>query len=434
MFRTEKIADGVQLHILPTSKFKTVTSKVYVQTALGAATSMTALLPMVMARGCEKYPTMQEVAAQLADLYGARFGCDVAKIGERQCIEFYYELPAGTYVEEPELGSRGMATFADLVCRPKVEGGGFDPQYVEQEKVNLKNLIRGLIDNKRSYALQRFYQTMFAGEPFAVYKYGTVEEVEPITPEELLEHYRRLMSENPIDIFVVGDVDEGSVVDHWSRGLMGRNGVRSMPAASEFRTPKEVREVEEEEDLQQGILFLGYRTPVTYSSPDYYKLLVYSGVLGGFPHSKLFINVREKASLAYYVWTHVEATKGFMLINAGIHPDNYQKAVDIILEQVEAVNQGNISLPELEATKRGLINNFLTMEDNPMAVIDRGMLGNIHNVQREVEEAVDRVREVTVDDLVEQGQRLKLDTIYFLRGPGGRPGGGQGAGQEVQFR
>ena len=112
-----------------------------------------------------------------------------------------------------------MATFADLVCRPKVEGGGFDPQYVEQEKVNLKNLIRGLIDNKRSYALQRFYQTMFAGEPFAVYKYGTVEEVEPITPEELLEHYRRLMSENPIDIFVVGDVDEGSVVDHWSRDL-----------------------------------------------------------------------------------------------------------------------------------------------------------------------------------------------------------------------
>ena len=207
-----------------------------------------------------------------------------------------------------------------------------------------------------------------------------------------------------------------------------------MPAASEFRTPKEVREVEEEEDLQQGILFLGYRTPVTYSSPDYYKLLVYSGSIRGLSHSKLFINVREKASLAYYVWTHVEATKGFMLINAGIHPDNYQKAVDIILEQVEAVNQGNISLPELEATKRGLINNFLTMEDNPMAVIDRGMLGNIHNVQREVEEAVDRVREVTVDDLVEQGQRLKLDTIYFLRGPGGRPGGGQGAGQEVQFR
>ncbi|NLY29053.1 MAG: insulinase family protein [Firmicutes bacterium] len=434
MFRTEKIADGVQLHILPTSKFKTVTSKIYVQTALGAATGLTALLPMVMARGSEEYPTMQEVAAQLADLYGARFGCDVAKIGERQCMEFYYELPAGAYVEEPELVDRGMATFAELILRPKVDGDGFDPLYVEQEKLNLKNLIRGLIDDKRSYALQRFYQNMFAGEPFAVYKYGTVEEVEPITPEELLGHYRRLMSENPMDIFVVGDVDEGSVVDNWTRRLGERNGVGLLPPGSEYRTPKEVKQVQEEEDLQQGILFLGYRTPVTYSSPDYYKLLVYSGVLGGFPHSKLFINVREKASLAYYVWTHVEATKGFMLINAGIHPDNYQKAVDIILEQVEAVNQGDVSSQELKATKMGLINNFLTMEDNPMAVIDRGMLGNVHGVQREVEEAVDRVREVSVDDLVEQGQRLKLDTVYFLRGPGGSFSGGQGSGQEVQFR
>ncbi len=120
-----------------------------------------------------------------------------------------------------------------------------------------------------------------------------------------------------------------------------------------------------------------------------------------------------------------------MLINAGIHPDNYRQAVDIILEQVEAVNQGKVSLEELEATKRGLINDFLTMEDNPMAIIDRGMLGTIHGIQREVEEAINQVRRVSVEDLVEQGQNLKLDTIYFLRGRG-ESGGGQGSEEEVQ--
>ena len=434
MFKTEEILDGVRLHILPTAKFKTVTSKIYVQTALGNATSLTALLPLVISRGSEKYPTMQEVAAQLADLYGARFGGDVAKIGELQCIEFYYELPAGAYVGEPGLVGRGMAALAELVCRPKVEGDGFEPQYVDQEKTNLKNLISGLINNKRSYALQRFYETMFAGEPFAVYKYGTPAEVEPITPQGLLQHFRQVMRENPIDIFIVGDVDEGSVREHWRQGLMERNGVRSVPAAAQSRAPQAVQEVQEEEDLQQGILFLGYRTPITYSSPDYYKHQEYSGVLGGFPHAKLFVNVREKASLAYYVWTHVEGTKGFMLINAGIHPDNYRQAVDIIVDQVEAVNRGEVSAQELEATKRGLINSLLTMEDDPMAVSDRGRLGRVHGIQRDVEEAVDSVRQVSVEDLVEQGQKLKLDTIYFLRGrAGGEAGGGQGAGQEVQL-
>ncbi|HHV93200.1 MAG TPA: insulinase family protein [Firmicutes bacterium] len=434
MFRTVRIADEVRLHVLPTSKFKTVTSKVYVQTALGAATGLTALVPMVLARGSERYPTMQAVAAQLADLYGARFGCDVVKIGERQCMEFYYELPAGVYVNEPDLVSRGMTAFAELIFHPKVVDTGFDPLYVDQEKTNLKNLIRGLIDNKRSYALQRFYETMFAGEPFALYKYGTEEEVDSITPKELLQHYRQVMAKNPIDVFVVGDVDENSLADLWSQTLPERLGARQLPELEEFKEPKEVKEVQEEEDLQQGILFLGYRTPVTYSSPDYYKLLVYSGVLGGFPHSKLFINVREKASLAYYVWTHVEATKGFMLINAGIHPDNYQKAVNIILGQVEALNQGRVTEEELEATKRGLINSFLTMEDNPTATIDRGMLEAVHGVRRTPQEVVDLVRRVTVEDLVEQGRKLKLDTIYFLRGEMEKSASGNRAGQEVQLR
>ena len=418
MFRTERIAEGVRLHSLTTSKFKTITNKVYVQTALGENTAMTALLPMVMSRGSAKFPTMQAIASHLANLYGARFGCDVAKIGERHCMEFYYEMASNSYVgNDLQLFDEGIATLVQLICHPRMEGNGFYPEYVQQEKMNLKNQINSLIDNKRNYALQQFYEAMFAGEPFATYKYGTVEEVEGITPQSLLEHYQVIMSGNPIDIFVVGDFDVDVVREKWVEGLAGiRNGHGSVSLAKSSASPKQVRRVEEEGDLQQGILFLGYRTPITYSSPDYYKLLVYSGVLGGFPHSKLFINVRERASLAYYAWARVEATKGFLMVNAGIHPDNYQEAVEIILHQVEEMNEGKISFDELEATKQGLISGILTMEDNAMAIIDRGLIGAINGVRRGMEEAVRAIREVEVEDLVEQGGLMELDTIYFLRG------------------
>ena len=101
---------------------------------------------------------------------------------------------------------------------------------------------------------------------------------------------------------------------------------------------------------------------------------------------------------------------------------------------MEALNQGRVTEEELEATKRGLINSFLTMEDNPTATIDRGMLEAVHGVRWTPQEVVDLVRRVTVEDLVEQGRKLKLDTIYFLRGEMEKSASGNRAGQEVQLQ
>ena len=434
MFRAEEIAEGVRLHGLSTRKFKTITSKIYVQTPLGENTALTALLPLVLSRGSRGLPTMQAIASHLADLYGARFGSDVAKIGERHCLEFYYEIADSAYVgKNAEPLDGGMAMLGELICRPRIEGNGFYPQYVGQEQHNLVNLINSLIDNKRSYAVQQFYRVMFADEPFSTYKYGTVQEVRQVTPPALLGHYREIMAQNPIDIFVVGDVDLVALKEKWQKELSElRDGYHPLPLVRDHPTPGEIKKVQEEGDLQQGILLMGYRTPTFYDSPDYYKLLVYSGVLGAFPHSKLFINVREKASLAYYVWAQLEATKGFLMINAGIHPDNYAKAVEIILDQIDAINQGKVSSEELEATKRGLINGVLTMEDNAIAMIDRAMIGAVNGVFRDTKETINAIRQVSKEDLIEQGRQLQLDTIYFLKGhpedaPMGRDRGKEGA-------
>lgn len=418
MFKSEEIAPGVRLHFLPTDKYKTVTYRVYVQTALGQAPAFTALLPMVLSRGSSRFPTMQAIAVQLAELYGARFGCDVAKIGERHCMDFYFEMVSPAYVRDgSELLYQGMATLLDLLLNPRKGANGFCSEYVEQEKANLENRIKGLIDDKRSYAQQRFLENMFQGEPFATYKYGTSDEVKTATPESLWQHYEAVIAQSPIDVFIVGEVDSAAIATSWERAIAEvRNGYSGLPPVHMQISQKEVRQVRETGDLQQGILFMGYRTPVTYSSADYHKLLVYTGVLGGFPHSKLFTNVRERASLAYYVWSRVDATKGFLVINAGINPEDYDEAVQIITEQVDELNRGAVTSLELEKTKRGLVSAFLTMQDNAMAVVDRGMMELVNETERDIPATLDGIEAITIEDLVEQGAALKLDTIYFLEG------------------
>src|SRR5690606_29021228 len=114
------------------------------------------------------------------------------------------------------------------------------------------------------------------------------------------------------DVFVVGDVDPDRV-EEWVREALPipRGTVVPVPPPKN-RVPGALKEVQEEEEVHQGIVAIGYRTSVRYPDDGYPRLLMYNGILGAYPHSKLFMNVRERASLAYFAASRLDATKGII--------------------------------------------------------------------------------------------------------------------------
>ena len=121
-------------------------------------------------------------------------------------------------------------------------------------------------------------------------------------------------------------------------------------------------------DVNQGKLAVGY-TGINYTHGQYAPLLVYASILGG-PHSKLFNNVRERASLAYYTFARLEKMKGLMVIGAGIEISNFRKTIDIIEEQLRQMKKGIISESELTAAKMALTNDLHSMKDSQMQITD----------------------------------------------------------------
>ncbi|UUZ95673.1 insulinase family protein [Paenibacillus sp. P25] len=101
----------------------------------------------------------------------------------------------------------------------------------------------------------------------------------------------------------------------------------------ERRQPAQVKEVVERLEVNQGKLNMGLRINTSYADENYPAALMYNGILGGYPHSKLFTNVREKASLAYYASSRLDGHKGILTIQSGIEIGNYEKAVNIIKER-----------------------------------------------------------------------------------------------------
>lgn len=425
-FSTWELRPGVHLHVAPTEKFKTVRIRVALETPLAQDTATAnALVPMVLRRGSQRYPTLRDIARHLESLYGSAFGFDTRKIGESQIIEAHYHVPSERFLPGADGLLRASVEFlAETLLRPlRTADGAFLPEYVQSERESLRQRIDGLVDERMQYAVQRCYANMCRDEPFGIYRYGRSEDLSHIDPAGLYARYERLIGESRVHIIVVGAVDPEKTRELFAAGFpIPRDGLVDIPAPA-VAQPDSVRTVVERLDVLQGVLVLGCRLPVRYADDAYPALLMYNGVLGGFSHSKLFMEVRERASLAYTAFSRMDTVKGVQILFAGIDVGKFEQARDIMLRQLDDVREGKVTDSELEATRKALVNGLRSGLDDPGQIIHARLLGAVGGRQWGVDELVAAVEDVTRDDIAEVARGVALDTVYFLRDHAGEDEG-----------
>ena len=422
IFERSQLKNGINLFVHPTKKFKTILVQLVFHRQLREEdVTASALLPSVLERGSVKYPTRRDLAQRLEELYGTEFTADVAKKGERQFVIFSLDLVHDQYLPgESRLLRQALEILGDIVLNPLVDKDSFKDDFVRQEKEQHEKVIKGLINDKMAYSMDRCLQAMCKDEPFGVFKYGTVERLQEIDAASLYQFYQRFLAESPVDLHIIGDVDVAAVaslaedVFAFSRGKED-----TVPATEVVKEVDEVRYVREELDVNQGKLVLGFRTGLSYADDDYFPLLVYNGILGAFPHSKLFQNVREKASLAYYAYSRLEKHKGLMVISSGIEVKDYDQALDIIRKQIDDMMEADFSQEVFDNTIIGLRNQFLVEEDSAGLVVNRALDGMLAGRHENTKELVKRLNAVTRDDVARVAKQINLDTVYFLTQKGG---------------
>ncbi|WP_202077208.1 EF-P 5-aminopentanol modification-associated protein YfmF [Caldalkalibacillus salinus] len=415
-FLTEKVND-IPVHIYPTDKYKTNFISLYIRQPLADEHhTKVALIPQILNRGTEKYPTAGQFKQALEELYGASLNADVMKRGEEQIIVFRMQMANEKFLsDQTPLLEKGIELLSEVLLRPLTENDSFVERHVDIEKELLKRRLEQIKDDKMRYANKRCVEEMFAEERFRLFSNGSLDQIIDLSPKQLYQYYRQMIESHPIELFVAGDVDKDQVKNTVQQHLQLPRGEQIKMHGTEIK--KEVveeREVVERTKISQGKLHIGCRTATVYNDDDYVALQVCNGVFGGFSHSKLFQHVREKESLAYYVSSSVESHKGFMMIMSGIEFKNYQKTVDIIKQQLKETANGNITDEELNQTKAVLVNQILESEDQPFQQMERYMHGIIGRQQRPSEELIEKINQVTKEDIQKVAKKIKVDTIYFL--------------------
>ena len=201
-----EIAPEVCLNYVRSDKFKTGTLSMQFITPLDEKTaSFGALLPSVLRRGTMAHPDMRALSTALDLLYGSSIGCTVRKKGENQCIGFAASfideafVPGGEKLLEPMCDLLG-----ELLLAPITRNGRFLSDYVESEKQNLVDAIRGIINDKRDYADLRLLQEMCRYEPHGVSRLGDEAAAAAINNQKLHAYSRQMMAASRLELFYCG--------------------------------------------------------------------------------------------------------------------------------------------------------------------------------------------------------------------------------------
>lgn len=417
-----QLLSGVALTCLQTDKFKTGCLSVNLLTQLCRENAAkNALIPMVLRRGTSRLPDMEAISAELDMLYGARIEPLVRKIGEVQTIGFYADFADDKFLPQGSKQLEGVcALVGEMLLSPCTRGGLLLPAYVDCEREKLLDMIRGRINDKRSYSIHRLVELMCFGEDFAVSSIGGEDEAENIGYQKLTKHYHQLLASSPVECFYCGSAAPEQVARVLREALLNLpRGEIDYEIGTDIRMntlEAETRYFTEELDVAQGKLAIGWRLGECMEEPDVPAICVFNAVYGGAVTSKLFENVREKLSLCYFASSVTDVHKGVMVVSSGIEFDKYDEAKDEIFRQLDAVKNGEITEQELEYAKRYTASSLRTVSDSPGALENFYFTQTLDGEEWSPEELASLCEFVTKEQVVSVARSTCCDAVYFLRG------------------
>ncbi len=419
-YKVMDLKEGIKLHTIKTDKFKTNLVAVFLTTKLNRENvTRNALISMMLRRGTRNMPSQEEISKKMEEMYGASFDCGLDKTGDNQVLKFYIESINDNFL--PKQGENNLAksieNIIEIVFNPYIENESFKKEYIDQEKKNLKHKIEGKIDNKARYAMDRCIEEMYKDEPFGLFKFGYIEDLENINENNLYDYYKELINSCKIDIFVSGNINDETIdiinKNELMKGILPRNPNYVVTSLVK-KNKKEEEIVTESMDVTQGKLLLGLDVNIDKEKLKY-DALIYNSILGGSANSKMFQNVREKAHLAYVASSNYLRHKNNIFINCGIEISNYEKALELIRKQIDDMKNGNFTDKDIEDAKIGIIATVKTISDEQDTEVSYYFGQELSKNKTSVEEYISKIESVSKEDIIGVADKISINTIYFLK-------------------
>jgi predicted Zn-dependent peptidase len=342
-------------------------------------------------KGTERRPTSRDLTT-LIDGIGGEFNAFTSK-------EYtgYYVRCAGA--------ERDMAfdVLLDMLRHSK-----FDPDEIEREKGVILEEMNMYQDTPRDQ-IGNVYETLIFGDNQLGWEVlGTKETIRGASRKTFTDY-----------------IDEWYTPDRMVIGVSGKIGKNLLPMLEKLvgdmasgkprkpRKPKLARTpgphvAVHYKSADQAHLILGVPSfPLEH--PDRYALQLLSAVLGSGMSSRLFLEVRERRGLAYYVhgMNHSYTDAGSLLAQAGVDIKRIDEAIEVIVEQFVRMAEERVPDDEFEKARAMIKGRFVLRTEAPQGLLMYGLNREILEGEAlEPEELLKQIDAVTAKDVQRVARRL----------------------------
>jgi predicted Zn-dependent peptidase len=227
----------------------------------------------------------------------------------------------------------------------------FDPEEIEREKGVIIEELNMYEDNPQMHIEDVFEICLYGDTPAGRETIGTKENIRRFKREDFIKYLTTQYGAKSVYVILAGAVKPNSkkLVSKIFSEFKANKQVDKKPVVERQNTPQ-LKIVPKKTD--QVALSLGVRA-YPFGHPNEFKLKLLSIILGGSMSSRLFINLRERNGLAYYVRTNTEfySDSGYLTTQAGVPKDKAEAAIKIILAEYKKLTSELVPAKELKRAK-----------------------------------------------------------------------------------
>lgn len=414
----EKYSYGAyNLHIINTNKFKTIKVTVKFRAkSLEDEVTIRNILKMILLNSCKDYPKEKDLIIESENLYDLKVSSLSSRVGNYSILSFNLEFLNEKYTEK-NMNEYSLDFFMNLLFKPNVLDNKFDQTSFNIVTNVLRKSINSIKDNKTKYSIIKVLEVMNHNMPYSFNPFGKIEELNSITPESLYEYYKKVLTNDLVDILVVGEVDSEKIREYFTNNFKVNTykKVKDDILLPNILPRKRVKKVIEKDNVNQSKLAIGLRINNMTDYERKYVLRVYNEILGGGGNSMLFNTVREKHSLAYYINSFSQFYDNITVIYAGVNSSKINMAIKLIKDALNKMGKGSFSDEDLNNAIQTIISAIEVSEDSNTGIINNYYAQSLVDADN-LDIKIKKYSNITKEDVVNIAKKIKMDTIYILEG------------------
>ena len=405
------------LHFIKTDIFKTITMKVIFHTPIiKEDITKRNILSDILLQSTKEYKTRRDLTIKSEDLYAADIYTSNQRVGNYIMTSFILQTLNDKYTEENNF-EESIKFLHEIIFNPDVEEERFKEDKLELVKSNATLALNSIKEDAANYSLIRMSEAYDKTSPISYRMTGYLEDLDKITEENLYEYYERMLDNDYVDIFILGDINEKELLPIIKKYFKFKK-VKKRKASYYLPNKKpRKRRLFAKETTKNSQSKLAIACPITKMT-DYeknYSLLLANIILGGTGDSKLFKEVREENSLCYTIRSNYNRLDNLMVINAGIDNVNFDKAVELITKNVQDMKKGKFTDSDINVAKEFYKTSSESLMESPSRIINEVSTEEILGVEP-LSERVRKIEKVTKKDIMRACKKINMDTVFLLEG------------------